>query len=98
MQYLYLKKSGKHSRQVFKTKINDFIMVLLLGFPLEQSRVLFLGLESLIGIQMQDNFSKKIQKLATKKPIEFGCYALLGKPYSSKTDLFIRKPTTTILN
>ena len=37
MQYLYLKKSGKHSRQVFKTKINDIIMVLLLGFPLEQS-------------------------------------------------------------
>ena len=66
-------------------------MALRLGVPLEQCRVLFSRLESLISIQMQDNFAKKLQQLATKKPVEAGCYTLLGKSYISKA-IFVRKP------
>ena len=52
MQYSYLKKSDEHTRQVLKTKINLIIMVLHLGSPIEQCRVPFLRLESLICIQL----------------------------------------------
>ena len=68
MQYLYLKTSDEHRRQVLKTKIDGVIMVVHLGFPPEQCRVLFSRLESPICIQMFDNFAKNLQKVARKKP------------------------------